>query len=95
MLVSLHRAVEEYAKYHRADTEAMDSKFTDIIGAIAAKRTVKQRATHATSRQSNAELIAIHHNEVAQVVDGNERTWRVLTEASQNALGRSRRRSRT
>ena len=83
VLVSLQRAVEA-----QADTEALDRKFTDMVGAFAAEHNEKQQETHTTLQQSNAELIALLHSEVAQVVDGNERTQRVLTEASQNELGK-------
>ena len=59
-----------------------------MVGAFAAEHNEKQQETHTALQQSNAELIASLHGEVAQVVDGNERTQRVLTEASQNELGK-------
>ena len=90
VLVSLQRAVEEYTRYHRAGTEALDRKFTDMLGAFAAEHNEKHQETDTTFQQSNVELVVVFHSEVAQVVDGNERTQCVLTEAGQNELGKFR-----
>ena len=95
VLVVLQRAVEEHSRYHRVDTEALDRKLTDMVGAFVAEHNEKRQETHTTLQQSYAELFALFHSEVAQVVDGNERTQRELAEANHNELRKVRRRSRT
>ena len=73
VFASLQRAVEEYTRYHRADTEVMDSKSTDIVGMFVAGRTEKQRAARTTSRQDNVVLVALHHSELS--------SWSTVTSA--------------
>ena len=46
VLVSLQRAVEEHTGYHRADTEALDGKLTDMVGASAAEHTKATGDSH-------------------------------------------------
>ena len=46
--VSLQRAVEAYTGYHRTGTEALNRKFTDMVGAFAAEHNGQQQKTHTT-----------------------------------------------
>ena len=43
VLVSLQRAVEERTRYHRAGTEALDGKLTNMVGSFAAEHTRSDR----------------------------------------------------
>merc|ERR1712136_698892 len=77
----------DQGKNHRALTDALDKKLSDMLGALSGEHDKKHEETRRSLRVQNEELIGMIQSEVTQLVETTNAQFTAITESSQTEIG--------
>lgn len=81
------KAHEDQGKNHRALTDALDKKLSDMLGALSGEHDKKHEETRRSLRVQNEELIGMIQSEVTQLVETTNAQFTAITESSKTEIG--------